>query len=341
MLATEILNDDGQPIVLNDRESRLVMYNQQIMNSLGFEVNLTSLTAIAKKVTEQKFYQIEPGKYMPIRVGEGAWSAELLTYRSWQLGGDFETGIVNLGSDGSRIARADAGIDQVTVPITNWMKEIGWSIFELQEASKAGNWDLVTQKEIARKTNWDLGIQKIAFLGLSSNPGVYGYLTQPDVNSNTTVITAPIKGLSAADFNTLLEALFAAYAANCNYTAMPTHFVIPYSDYLGLASFPDSTYPLKTKLEILLDACKTMSMNPNFQILPLAYADEANNSLDLNRYVLSRYDDTSLRMDIPVDYTNTMANTINGMQYQNVGYGQFTGARAYRPLEMLYFDYDA
>ncbi len=84
-------------------------------------------------------------------------------------------------------------------------------------------------------------------------------------------------------------------------------------------------------------------MNPNFQILPVAYADKTNNAdvtaLNKNRYTLLRYDEDSVRMDIPLDYTNTMANTINGMNYQNAGYGQFTGVKAYRPLEMLYFDW--
>lgn len=46
-------------------------------------------------------------------------------------------------------------------------------------------------------------------------------------------------------------------------------------------------------------------------------------------------------MDIPVDYTNTMQNTLNGFSFQNVGYGQYSGAVAYRPLETLYFDWNA
>ncbi len=343
MLQTEILNDDGKPVILNDREERVVNHNQQILNSLGYEVNLTSLTAISKRITEQKFFQVAPADYMPIVVGEGTWSAELLTYRSFQLGGDFETGIVNTGSDDARLARADAGVDSITVPITNWIKEIGWSIFDLQMASKSGNWDLVTAKERARKMNWDLGIQRVAFLGLQSNTNVYGLLTQPDVNNNTGLITGYINAMNATDFNALLAQIIGDYQTNAVYTAMPTHFIIPQTDYNGLASFPDASFPLKTKLDLLLEAFKVITMNPNFKILPVAYADKANNStvsgLNKNRYTLLRYDPDSIRMDIPLDYTNTMANTINGMQYQNAGYGQFTGVKAYRPLEMFYFDW--
>jgi hypothetical protein len=344
MLQTEIKNDAGEFVILNDREERVVNHNQQILNALGYEVNLTSLTAISKRITEQKFYNVPPADYMPIRVGEGTWSAEILTYRSYQLGGDFETGIVNTDADNARNARADAGVDSVTVPITNWIKEIGWSIFDLQLASKAGNWDLVTAKEVARKTNWDLGIQRTAFVGLKGNPNVKGLLTQSDVTANTAIITKYINAMTASEFNTLLESIIGAYQTNAEFTAMPTHFIIPTLDYNGLASFPDATYPLKTKLEILRDAFRTITMNPNFEIKPVAYADEVNNSdisgLDKNRYTLLRYDEESVRMDIPLDYTNTMANTINGMNYQNAGYGQFTGVKAYRPREMMYFDWN-
>lgn len=341
MLQTEIQNDVGERIILNDREERIVTHNQQILNSLGYEVNLTSLTAICKRITEQKFFQIAPADFMPIVTGEGTWSAELLTYRSWQLGGDFENGIVNTGADDARYARADAGIDSITVPITNWIKEIGWSIFDLQLASKSGNWDLVTAKETARKTNWDLGIQRTAFLGLNSNPNVYGLLTQPNVTINTSVITTAISQMTATQFNALLATILGAYQTNCNFTAMPDRFVIPQNDYNGLAAFPDPTFPLKTMLEILTDAFKTMTRNPNFKILPVAYADQVNNAtisgLNTNIYTLFRADPASVRMDIPLDYTNTMANTINGMNFQNAGYGQFTGVMAYRPQEMLYF----
>jgi len=266
-----------------------------------------------------------------------------LTYRSYQLAGDFEAGIVNTGTDNARLARADAGVDSITVPITNWIKEIGWTIFELEMASKAGNWDLITQKEISRKTNWDLGIQRVAFLGLVSNPLVYGLLTQPNVTINTTVIPTAISQMNATQFATLVANLIGAYRANCNFTAWPTHFVMPELDFDGMAQLVPGTlgtYPV-SMLEYLEKMFKTITKNPNFKIMACAYADQVNNSavsgLNTNIYTLLRYDPASLRMDIPLPYTNTMANTINGIQFQNGGFGQFTGALAYRPQEMLYF----
>lgn len=342
----QILNSKGEKVLLNAQEQRMADYNQQIINSLGFDIDVTTLTTIVKRIVDQKFFEIAPAEYMPIRVGEGSWSSQLLTYRSFNIADDFETGVVNTASSNGRLADADAAVDSVPVKVINWAKSIGWTLFDLQQALKAGNWDMIAAKEKARKKNWDLGIQKMAFLGSANDSTVKGLLTQSDVTSNTALITEYIYGMTAAEFNTFCAGLYQAFRSNCNYSARPTHFIIPEIDFNGLATFPDATYPLKTKLQLLEEAMKTLTQNPNFKILPLSYADQTNNvglvaTLGKNRYTLLNYDEDSVRMDIPVDYTATMANSINGFQFNNVGYGQFTGAKAYRPKEVLYFDWAA
>ena len=104
-----ILNAAGKPITLTEKEQRIANQNQRIVNALGYEVNITTLTTIVKKVTEQKFFEIAPADYMPIRVGEGAWSSNLVTYRSYQLSDDFSTGVINTGGNSARLAVGDAG----------------------------------------------------------------------------------------------------------------------------------------------------------------------------------------------------------------------------------------
>lgn len=337
----KILNSKGQPILLNDIEQRKADYNQRIANALGHEIDITTLTTIVKKVIEQKFFQVAPADYLPIKVGEGAWNTQLTTFRSFNLGDDFSTGILNTGGNNTRMASADVGVDSLAIKILNWAKTISWSLFDLQYATQSGNWDLVTAKERARKKNWDLGIQSLAFKGIPGDSSCLGLLNQAGVNTNTTVITKAIKAMSATEYKTFSASLIDAYRANCVRTAWPTHFIIPESDYLGLAAFTSTDYPLKSTLEVLTDTLKTITQNPNFKILPLSYCDVAHNvaGTTQQQYVLLNYDEDSVRMDIPVDYTNTLANTINGFNFENVGYGQFTGVLAYRPLELLYFKY--
>lgn len=334
-----ILNSQGEPIVLNAQEQATAKANEKIANSFGFNIDMTALTTVLKKVVDQKFFEIAPADFMPVRVGEGAWSDQLISYRSMTTGGEFATGLVNQGNESGRLASTDAAVDSVSIKVQNWAKEINWTLFQVQHASKAGNWDVVTEKEKSRKKNWDLGIQKTAFLGLEGDNATRGLLNLAGITNNTANITKPISTMTPAELKTFVAILIDKYRANCSRTAWPTHFAIPESDFLGLASQASAEFPVKTVLDLLLEAFRVMTKNPNFQILACSYGDATYNSLTVQRYALYNSDESSLRMDIPVDYTNTLANSVNSFSFQNVGYGQFTGVQALRPDEMLYFSF--
>lgn len=338
----KIFNSKGEQIILNSREEKLAGMLQRKTNALGYEINITTLTTIMKKISDQKFFQIAPADYVPLRVGEGAWSSNLVTYRSYNLASDFGEGIINTGGNNGRLAAADAGVDSLTIKVYNWAKSIGWSLFDLELAAKSGNWDLVAQKEEARKKNWDLGIQKVAFLGIAGDNSCRGLYTQDSsVTVDTTTLTQSITSLAAtpANLSNFIASVLNVYRANCARTAWPTHFVIPESDYLGLATPSSPDFPLKSILQLMQETFQTMTGNKNFKILPAAYGDSQYNGLGVQKYILLNYDDASVRMDLPVDYTNTLANSIDNFSFQNAGYGQFTGVLAYRPLEMYYMQY--
>lgn len=347
MFKTDVTDENGKVIELTNAEASKSLRLMEMCNALGYDIPITTLTAISKSIVEQKFFEIDIFEYLPIRVGNGAFSDQILTYRDYSIAGDFETGIINTGANNSRLAEADTGVDSVTNKIFDWAEKITWSFTDLMKAAKSGNWDVVAGKERARKKIWDLGIQKMAFLGLSngtSGAGA-GLLTQSAVNSNTSLITGYIKAMNAAGFSALVQGLVEAYRSNAVRTAYPNRFVIPEADWNGLANLVPGTvgtYPVKM-ITYLEEMFKDITRKKDFKILPCAYCDEVNNALitglNKNRYALYNYDEDSVALDIPVDYTNTMQNTINGYQFENVGYGEFTGALAFRPLEMLYFDF--
>lgn len=339
-MSHKITNAKGEPVLLTQREQALAnsLQRQLISNALGFDIDITSLTTIMKAVSEQKFFEIAPADYIPVRVGNGAWSSQLTTYRSYALADDFETGVINTGGNNGRLASADSGVDALNIKVVNWAKSIGWTLIELQMASKAGNWDLVTSKEESRKKNWDLGIQKIAFLGSSTDTGVLGLFNQSGVTADTTTLPQSISSLSTVDLKAFCAAVLNVYRSNCNRTAWPTHFIIPESDYLGLAAPASAEFPIKSVLEQLEQMFSVMTKK-SFKILPCAYGDTAFSGQSYQQYALLNYDEKSVRMDIPVDYTNTLANSLDNFSFQNAGYGQYTGVLAYRPLEMYYFRY--
>lgn len=348
-----ILNAAGQPITLTSREQHHADWtqrqiNEKFGNSLGYEISITTLTTVMKKITEQKFFEIPPADYMPVRVGEGTWSSNLTTYRSFDIADQFETGLINTGGQNARLAAADAGVDALNIKVYNWAKSLGWSIFDLELAAKSGNWDVVSAKEKSRKRNWDLGVQRVAFLGArglnGSGGSVLGLLNQAGITTNTAVIPKAISSMSVSELKTFTAALIESYRANNQRTAWPTHFIIPESDFNGLASQASPEFPIKSTLQLLEEMFQVITRNKSFKILPLAYGDVAYHSdvatiAGKQVYVLLNYDEESLRMDVPLDYTNTLANSIDNFSFQNVGYGQFTGVLAYRPLELMYYTY--
>lgn len=335
-----------QNAVENIKNSPALMHFQ---NTSGFQVDIDTLTSIRKSIVEQKFYQLN-GKlisdYMPLAIGENAFASDILTYRSFVQSDNFESGI-SQGSDSeiTRLTKSDVQIDSVLVPTRYWTNELSYTLIQLGQASKAGNWGLIEEKEKARKKVWDLGIQKAAFLGLAGDTNIKGLLTQSDVTANTAVIPKFISSMTASEFQTLLTTLIAAYFANSNDTVYPDTFIIPNDDYLGLGRSVDETYPLTSMYTRLLETFRLVTANANFKILPLVYAQKAKNAeflgsgSGLNRYTLMRQDPDSVLFQIPIDYTTTIQDTIQGFQYQGVAYGQFASVKAFRPAEMMFFDH--
>lgn len=340
-----ILNSKGEKVEVasffkNDEEfAKAQRLENAVSEQLGYQVPLTTLTAIIRGVAEQKFYQIPVADYIPVRVGtEAAWAEDVLMFRSFQIGGDFEKGYIETATEG-RLASVNATLDGIRVPARVWAKEIAYSIADVQKAARTGIWDYVTQQEKARKTNWDLGIQKTAFLG-SKDGTMEGLLNLSDVTVNTTILPASLSEASDAQLQAFAKNVLNAYQQNNNYTAYPNRLYIPTDDYNGLAVATSTTFPIKSKMEYLLDVFKATTMSADFKILPLAYLMPANSDgkLTAPRYVLFRYDEDVARFEIPVDYTTTVPNSYDGWTIRNVGYGQHTGVLDARPQEILYMD---
>jgi hypothetical protein len=304
-------------------------------NSLGYSQLITTLTAVGRKVSEQKFYEIPFAEYLPVVVGNGAYQRAIINWRTYVKGEGFETGVIGNASNKAQLPLVDAAYDQIGQTVYNWAKGMVYNVFELEEAMRANTlFSLIEAREKARRKEWDLGLQKIAFLGYGPDKGL---LNQGSVTIDSVTIPKRIPAMSSAEFNLFAGLVYEAYRSNCNRTAKPTHFVIPEADWNGLINYPNADFPLKTKLELLEQAFKTITANQSFKILPCAYCDKLNYDLTNNRYVLYNYDEASIKMDLPIDYTMTSAGTFNGFSWENVGFGSFTGVVAQREKEVLYF----
>lgn len=313
--------------------------------SLGYQYTIQTTTAIRAEVIKQKFYEVPPADFMPVIVGTGAWMESIKTNLQYDVAGGFEAGIISTAQGPSQLAHVDVATAPVNAKIITWAKGYIYTVPEVAKALAANNWDVVSAKLEALTRHWQLGIQKIAFLGMLQDlSDVPGLLSNPSVNVNTSVITKAINSMTATEFATLVATILSAYFANSNSTVLPDTFVIPMSDYLGLATPVSSSFPNVSMLTYLEDAFKRITNNPGFKIRGLAYSNKALNAgywavAGTNRYVLYNNRRDVLKMDIPVDFTLHPANTANNFQWNGVGAAQYTGCIAYRPAEILYFDW--
>lgn len=316
--------------------------------STGFKYAIDTMSFIKSEITEQKFYTIPFADFIPVSVGRGNWSDQIFTNVSFSNAGDFASGFINTGLN-TRFAGVDAAVAPKSQYIRTWAKQLTYSIAEVEQALQANNWDPIMAKERARKENFDLGVQEIAFIGVTGDAQITGLLSNTDVTVDTTTITKLISTMNAAEIaafvTTLIKSYFIGTVASgdvgTQYTSMPTHFAIPYADWLGLSTpFPGSvgTYPLPM-IDYLMDAFKRQTMNPNFVVYPVAYCDPAKSASGLTEYALYRKDPRSLMMEMPIGYTTTAANSVNNFSFQNVGYARVGGVGVFRNLELRYYHF--
>ena len=299
-------------------------------------------TLIAAETIAQKFYEEAVADFAPVLVGRGPWMEDIKTNLTFDAAGPFETGLQDLSSR-NQIANVEVGLSPINAKIKTWAKGYMYSLPEVQKALASNNWDVVASKYKALTKNWQLGIQKVGFLGLQADLANFpGLLSNEAVTVDNTFIPGPIADMDPTAFAAFVSGIIQLYLTNANEVRYPNRFVVPRSDYVGLASPVSASFPLNSKLEYLEKAFKAIC-GPDFKILASAYGNKARNlgywaAAGTNRYVLFNADRETLHMDIPVDLFINAPATANNFQWQGVGAGQFTGMIVYRVPEVLYFD---
>jgi len=310
---------------------------------VGAETAITNLTHIYQRVVMQRFYEVKVSEFMPVVVGQGAYMTHTTNYRVQLIGdGGFESGLTDMAQDAPRQSQSNFTVDSLTVPHKQWLKQYQYSMMEMNQLSKMQvTKSPIELKEEARKKSWDLGIQELAFLGLKGDANFPGLLNQPLVISDTATLTKALKDMTEAEFIAFTGTILGLYYNSTNSTAMPDLFIIPTADYLGLAGTPMSaTAPFSTRLQYLETTLKMGTSNDAFKVKPLQYCDQRNNSFGVNRYVLTRSaDEDTARLSIPIDYTTTIVDTPNGMNWYGSSFGQFTPVISNLNQYLYYLDF--
>lgn len=313
--------------------------NSLMLNDAGLSQVIDTLTYVSGKLVEQKFYEIPFEQYVPTVLGEGAFSDLMLYYTNFADSEGFETGLVSNTGRTASLEAVDTHYESIEAKPIFWAKKTNYTVLELKQAMKMQNLpSLIEQREKVRQKEWQLGIQKVAFLGCN---GQAGLLNNSNVTVDTTSLTGLLSGITSSALNTFVSSIIGSYLANTNGVMLPDTFVIPLKDFAGLGSTVDASFPIKSRMDFLLDAFKGATGNANFKILPCFYCDKANYDGTNNVYALYNRDEENLVYNINVDYTVTQFASRDNFNYESAGYGQFTPVVFKRPQSVYYLKHTA
>ena len=313
--------------------------NSLMLNDAGLSQVIDTLTYVSGKLVEQKFYEIPFEQYVPTVLGEGAFSDLMLYYTNFADSEGFETGLVSNTGRTASLEAVDTHYESIEAKPIFWAKKTNYTVLELKQAMKMQNLpSLIEQREKVRQKEWQLGIQKVAFLGCN---GQAGLLNNSNVTVDTTSLTGLLSGITSSALNTFVSSIIGSYLSNTNGVMLPDTFVIPLKDFAGLGSTVDASFPIKSRMDFLLDAFKGATGNANFKILPCFYCDKANYDGTNNVYALYNRDEENLVYNINVDYTVTQFASRDNFNYESAGYGQFTPVVFKRPQSVYYLKHTA
>ena len=331
--------------ILNDMNVRDNAPGDVSQVAMAYQYATDRLTYIRARYVEQTFYEVPPADFMDVLVGEGAWSAQIVTQLSFKASGSFKQGKAGTATGNAKIPVADALIAPQYTKIMNWNVATEYTLIDVNQALFTGTWDPIEAKQKARKKDYDLGIQEIAFIGDTSDEADYpGLLTIPTVTTNVSRISQAISSFSTTQFQTFVANVIGDFLATCAYTTFPNKFVIPTDDWAGLGVPVSPTFPNITMLDYLQKAFDAICTK-GLKMVPCAYGIPANNLNAINVgtgkhcYVLYHEDIDTLFMELPVPYTVTQVGTYNNYQFQDVAYCQYSGVTVLKPLEMLYYQF--
>ena len=339
----------GKQLVVDGRlDTRYNAAAATAENATGYQILIDTMTYIKQQESTQTYYELgnfglTPSSFVPIAVGDGAWASNILTRRTYLNSGDWEASLTRQGANNERSTSSEVSMDAISLATFIWDDGVSYSLAEIEQALVASNWDMIAAKHASRMKKWQLGVQSSTFMGTKSG-NMEGLFVNTKTNINISLITAPVSGLSAANFLTFVQTLISTYWTNTNSTVLPTHFLMPMIDYLGLMTLvPGSAGTFPVPMKTYLQNAFEQLCGPGFKIYGIAYGDAAN-ALALgfpnkNTYALYRHDPSALRRDIPVDFTVTQPNSVNNWQFEDVAYAQITGVGFYKPLETLLFQY--
>ena len=308
----------------------------------GMEQVITTLTQLVAGIQRQKFYTVQGSltDYVPVEMGTGAYSTNIVQTAIAQVGDNFETGIVQPGNGINKDANIDIVVDNISIRNNFWRMKYQ-ATKELIEMARRNviNFSYIDEQERARLRTFQLGIQDVMFRGTSDGLN-RGLLNQDEVTVNTSLLPADIASMTLEQYTNFAKTAIATYFANTNSTVFPNTWLMPTSDFMALGVPVNPAYPIGTVREFLENAFRQAGAPADFRILHTVYNQTAGANGQA-RHVLYNRDSDTLTMYLPKPYTPYPLYPAGSLDMLSDAEAQFTGVWVKRPKEVLYMDVTA
>ena len=338
-----------QPIFKGSCEGRI--FNNEVATSFGANFDIPALSQLSPDYIKQKFYFVESLEALcPIETGIAPFAPSRVTIKTFAGIQNPESGLISTVNKG-QYDEVETAIDNVTIEREFWAKQISYNF--LQQAQMgflgASGFDYVSSKLDALSTDYQLFVEKIFHYGFSKRDNT-GLLTSSEVTVNTSLITKKLSAMTSAEFNAFIANVISVYQANQKIGEYPDTFYIPQSDYVGLVQQMSEDFPIKTKLQVLLEAMKAVTKNNYFKIERSFYNQKsfaaearfkkANGDapLSYDRYMLYKSQRDRVSFDMPIAFTLLGTGTMNQFDFVQLGYAQVGKVFFKRPADAIYFD---
>lgn len=322
-------------------------YNDRIASQIrndafsGFTFDVNNLTIASRIVIDTLRYEEDLTKFAPIIDDEQNWADNILFYKTSFVARNYQGRGYRAGqmTHQQRTPMSTVSIGSDTFPVLDFDDMIEYTIPELKQAELAGGiLDIAGAKmrAIVEIYKWEVFFQDF-WNGINDGRS-FGLKNNPNVTSDSTIITQPFSAMDAATFKSTMQKMIDfMYTVNKGNTIRYNRLFMPMDDWGGLGLQIDETQNFRdagvgNRIEHVL----AWAAQQGVELVPSRMLNASENG-GTSKYILASHDpyNYQVRRTIPLMF---VPGTPNGMRMYVEAYARHTTPVLLRNEALVYFN---
>lgn len=251
--------------------------------------------------------------------------------------GDFDAGLIT--SNANAIPAIDVHFDAQENRLVDWVQKVQYNALEIEQAKALGI-QLDTQKLLELDRFANNGLQKVAFLGMPKEPGIYGLLNNPLVQKATDAKVKQSKTVQDMTFAEAVEffkGLFLTAFEKTSGIQAPDTILIDSVDLAAL-SFKINESTNTSALDLIRSLLSGAAGSAvTIQAIPSGFAKKITHNK--TRALIYSNNSQDVVFDVPMPPTVLMPYQTNSLEYETGLRMVFGGVVFRNPASATYVEY--